>query len=417
MMNWAGNHRYLAGRLHRPGSVGQVQDLVRRLPNVRALGSRHSFNDICDTPGDLISLERLPRSIVIDPDRATVTVDGGLRYGDLCGPLEHAGYALHNLASLPHISVAGACATATHGSGSASGNLATAVAAMTVVAADGELVTFTRAADDDLPGAVVALGALGVVTELELDIVPTFAVRQDVYEGSSFARIEDRFDEVAASADSVSLFTTWRTTSFEQVWLKRRVTDEPFEPERHLLGARRATRPLHPIAGLSAEVCTEQLGVPGPWHDRLPHFRMEHTPSAGDELQSEYIIERQHAMAAIRAIAAIRRHIAPLVQVSEVRTIGADDLWLSPSFARSCAAIHFTWLPEPDGVRQAMSLVEAALTPFDPRPHWSKLSTMSAEAVRNSYPRLADFRRLANRHDPEGKFRNAFVERYVFADV
>jgi xylitol oxidase len=418
MMNWAGNHRYRAGAHHRPESLEQVQELVRRLPRVRALGSRHSFNDIGDTPGDLISLDRYPRSMIVDSAGATVTVDGGMRYGDLCGPLEQAGFALHNLASLPHISIAGACTTATHGSGVSSGNLATAVAAMSVVSSDGEVVRFAREQDaDELAGAVVGLGGLGVVTELTLDVVPAYRMRQDVYEDLSFASVEEHFEEISAAAESVSFFTGWGARTFEQVWLKRRVTDEPYEAEPELRGARLARRPLHPIAGLPADVCTQQLGVPGPWHERLPHFRMEHTPSSGDELQSEYIVDRRHTVPAILAIAAIGRAVAPVVQVSEVRTIAEDDLWMSPSFARSSVAIHFTWQPDADGVRGAMGSVEAALAPFDPRPHWGKLSTIAAATVAASYRRRPAFRDLLTRYDPDGKFRNAFLDRYVFGDV
>jgi xylitol oxidase len=413
--NWAGNQAYRARTLHEPESIEQVQEIVRNTRSLRVLGTRHSFNDIADTTGDLLSLGRLPRIFDLDRGAGTVTVDGGVRYGELCGPLDAAGFALHSLASLPHISVAGACATATHGSGDRTGNLATAVTALEVVTADGELNAFARDRDaDGFHGAVISLGGLGVVTSLTLELQPTFRMRQDVYEDLPLERVVEQFDEVTASADSVSLFTEWRSPTFEQVWLKRRVIDgEGFEPRPDLFGASLATVPRHPIRAMSPDACTEQLGVAGPWHERMPHFRMDHTPSAGDELQSEYLLPRQHAGAALLALAAIRDRFAPLVQVSEVRTIAADELWMSTAFGRASVSIHFTWQPDWGGVRAVLPAIEAVLAPYEPRPHWGKLFKLSPEAVRSTYKKLPDFVALLERHDPAGKFRNSYLYRYI----
>ena len=415
LTNWAGNLAYHARRLHAPASIEELQEVVTSARTLRVLGSRHSFNDIVDTTGDLVSLTRIPRVFDLDRDAATVTIDGGVRYGDLCGPLDAAGFALHNLASLPHISVAGACATATHGSGDHSGNLATAVSALELITADGETAVFARDRDPGaFQGAVVALGALGVVTKLTLDLQPTFRMRQDLYEGLALARVVESFDTIAASADSVSLFTTWRRPMFEHVSLKRRVrADDPFEPPRELFGGTRATRPIHPIPGLPVAALTEQLGVPGPWHQRMPHFRMDHTPSSGDELQTEYLLPRRHAGEALLAIERIRERFAHLVQISEVRTVAADGLWLSTAQGRPSVAIHFTWQPDWMSVRAILPVIEEALAPFEPRPHWGKLFTMPPEAVGSTYPRLAAFADLRRRLDPEGKFLNAFVASYV----
>ncbi len=419
LTNWAGNHEYTASRLHGPQSIEEIQQIVRDARSLRVLGSRHSFNDIADTPGDLLSLSRMPRTVEIEPAAERVTVDGGIRYGELCQSLEAAGFALHNLASLPHISVAGACATGTHGSGDRSGNLATAVSAMEVVTADGEIARFDRDRDPaELDGAVVSLGGLGVVTALTLDVEPTYRMRQDVYRDLPLAALERRFDELTSSADSVSFFTTWRGPTVDQVWLKRRVTDgQAFEPPAELFGATRATVPLHPIRSMSPDACTEQLGVPGPWHDRIPHFRMDHTPSSGDELQSEYIVGREHGIAAILAIDAVRDRIAPLVQASEVRTIAADRLWMSPSYDRASVALHFTWLPDWASVRDVLPVVEAALAPFDARPHWGKLFTMRPDEVRSRYVKLPDFVGLLGRLDPNGTFRNGFLDRFFFGGM
>ena len=251
LTNWAGNHAYVAARLHQPSSIEELQGIVRAARSLRVLGSRHSFSDIADTTGDLVSLDRLPRRFDLDRTARTVTVDGGVRYGELCGPLDATGFALHNLASLPHISVAGACATATHGSGDRSGNLATAVSAMELVTADGELLTLARdQADGAFDGAVVGLGGLGVVTAITLDLEPTFRVRQDVYEDLPLPRVVEHFDEITSMADSVSLFTEWRGPLVEQVWLKRRVPEgEGADAPPDVLGARAQRSPSIPSAG------------------------------------------------------------------------------------------------------------------------------------------------------------------------
>jgi xylitol oxidase len=419
LTNWAGNRTYAAARLLEPTSLDELQGIVRGSPSLRVLGSRHSFNDIADTTGDLVSLARMPRIFDLDQAGGTVTVDGGVRYGELCGPLDAAGFALHNLASLPHISVAGACATATHGSGDRSGNLATAVRALELVTADGEVMSFSREGDPDaFSGVVVGLGGLGVVTSLTLDLQPTLRMRQDLYEDLPLDEAANRFDEITGLADSVSLFTAWRGPTIEQVWLKRRVPDgDWFEPPPQVFGATRATVPIHPIRGMPTDALTSQLGVPGPWHERMPHFRMDHTPSAGAELQTEYLMPRRHAADMLRALDGIRDTIAPVLMISEVRTIAADDLWMSTAYERPSVAAHFTWQPDWDAVRQVLPVIEAALAPFEPRPHWGKLFTMSADAIASAYPRLPAFVALLERHDPNGTFRNDFLRRNILREA
>jgi alditol oxidase len=419
LTNWAGNHVYVAQRVHEPTSLEELQEVVRTCRSVRVLGSRHSFNDIADTPGDLLSLRRMPRLLEVDNAAGTVTVDGGVHYGELCEPLHGAGFALHNLASLPHISVAGACATATHGSGDRLGNLATAVRAIEMVTANGEVESISRLEDPDVfDGFVVALGALGVLTRLTLEVQPTFEMRQDIYENLPLMTAVEHFDELTAAGDSVSLFTEWRDATFEQVWLKRRVDDaDSLESPATLFGATLATVPIHPIKRMPADACTKQLGVPGPWYERMPHFRIDHTPSSGDELQTEYLLPRHHAAEALIALSEIRDRFSPLVLISEVRTVAADRLWLSTSYGRDSVALHFTWVQDWEAVRVVLPLVEAALAPYDPRPHWGKLFTLSPAVVRSSYQRLPGFVELLERHDPEGKLRNPFLERYVLDEV
>ncbi len=416
--NWAGNYTYSAIRMHRPETVEQVQQAVSGSRKLRVLGSGHSFNGLADTTEDHLSLARLDRVVALDQGRRTVTVEGGVRYGWLAEYLDRAGYGLPNLASLPHISIAGACATATHGSGDRNGGLATAVAALELVTADGALVELSREHHGDtFAGAVVGLGGLGVVTKLTLDIVPTFALQQVVYEALPLSELEANFAAIVASAYSVSLFTDWQSASFNQVWLKRLAEAGPaaeFAPT--FFGATRATAPRHPIAALSAANCTAQLGVPGPWHERLPHFRMAFTPSSGAELQSEYFVPREHAVAALGAIARIRELVAPLLLISEVRTIAADTLWMSPCYQQACVAFHFTWRPDWPAVQQVLPLIEAQLAPFRARPHWGKLFTLAPDQLRALYPRLADFQSLLRSYDPQGKFRNRFLDTYIFGD-
>lgn len=424
-LNWAGNYQYTAAAIHRPDTLEEVQELVAGASKIRALGSRHSFNAIADSPGSLISLENLDPAIGIDAAAGTATVSGGTRYGTLAETLEANGFALANLASLPHISVAGAIATATHGSGDANGNLATSVAELEIVAADGAVHHLSRGGSPDFDGAVVGLGALGVVTKVTLDIEPAFTVRQDVFEQLPWETVLENFDAVTSSAYSVSLFTDWSGDAVAQAWLKSRVpglgqplTDEAFVEEafagRTFFGGTRATVARHPLPGVSAENCTEQLGVPGPWSERLAHFRMAFTPSSGEELQSEFFVRRSDAVHAIAELRALSDRITPLLLVSEIRTVAADRLWLSTAYGQDSVGFHFTWKQRQDEVEKLLPLMEEALAPFGARPHWAKLFHAGAGSVAGLYPRFSDFTDLAERMDPEHKFRNEFLTRKVF---
>ncbi|GAA1603755.1 D-arabinono-1,4-lactone oxidase [Actinoplanes couchii] len=404
LTNWAGNIVFGAQRLHRPGSVDELRETLAGTTRARVLGSGHSFNRLADTDGDLISLAGLPRTVEIGPGRATVRTDGGIRYGELATRLAAEGLAVHNMASLPHISVAGAVATATHGSGVRHGNLATAVSGLEIVRADGTLAVLTRA-DPEFAGAVVHLGALGVITALTLDVVEAFELRQYVYENLPAEALDEHLDEILASGYSVSLFTRWTGTGIDQVWLKRA---EPLTGD--LFGATPADGPRHPVPGMPALNCTEQGGVPGPWQERLPHFRMEFTPSSGEELQSEWHVPRTAGRAALAAVAGLRERVSAVLQVCEIRTIAADDLWLSPNHERDSLALHFTWIADTGAVLPVVAELEAALAPLGARPHWGKVFTTDPAGLRAAYPRFGDFAELVARFDPAGKFRNAWLE-------
>lgn len=409
--NWAGNVTFTAAHVHRPSSQEELRRLVAGSPNIRALGTGHSFNRVADCAGDLVLLDGLPQSVDIDPRRLTARVSAGMRYSEVAAALHRAGYALANLASLPHISVAGACATGTHGSGDAQGGLATSVTGLRIVGPEGDLADLSRDVHaDDFDGAVVNLGALGVVTDVTLQIVPTFDVSQYVYDAVPLDQLSASFDEAFSAAYSVSAFTDWRTGD-ASLWLKSRADqqDRPL-PGRQWLGGHLADGPRHPIPGMPATYCTVQGGVAGPWHERLPHFRPEFTPSAGEELQSEYFLPRGAAAQGFAALRSLGSNLAPVLQVSEVRTVAGDRLWLSPCYGRDTVTFHFTWIKDPAAVAPVLAAIEEALTPLGARPHWGKVSGVQPGALAAQYERAPEFRALMAAHDPAGKFRNAFVD-------
>src|SRR5712692_11152420 len=416
LKNWAGNLEYSTENLYSATSVDQVRQFIKTLKKLKVLGTRHCFNKIADSANQFLSYKAADEVISLDPQAHTVTVAAGVTYGHLSPYLDSKGFALHNLASLPHISVAGSCSTATHGSGHKNGNLATAVSALEFVTAAGELVKLSRQQDGEtFRGAVVGLGAIGVITKLTLDIQPTFMMRQYVYENLALNEVKEHFDAIESSAYSVSLFTDWQKQRMNEVWIKSRVEGgHSFDAGPTFFEAKLATRNLHPIAELSAENCTEQMGVPGPWFERLPHFRMGFTPSAGKELQSEYFEPRQHALEAILAVERLRDQSSPSLLISEIRAVAADNLWLSPCYKQPCVTIHFTWKPDWPAVSKLLPVIEKELAPFNARPHWGKLFNTSPAALKSIYEKLPDFIHLSAKYDPHGKFRNEFLNKNIF---
>ena len=416
LTNWAGNYRYSTDRLYSATSLQQVQEFVKQHDHLKVLGTRHCFNGIADSTHNFFSLREMDRVVALDRAARTVTVEAGMSYGQLCPYLHAEGFALHNLASLPHISIAGACATATHGSGVTNGNLATAVSALEIVTADGQVLNLSRDRDGNaFQGAVVGLGAIGVVAKLTLDVQPAFLMRQDVYLDLPLAQVKGRFDDIVSAGYSVSLFTDWQSGRINEVWIKRRSENGgtlAADPEFH--GARAATMNVHPIVALSAEHCTEQMGVPGPWYERLPHFRMGFTPSSGKELQSEYFVPRRHAVEAILAIERLRDQVGPPLMISELRTIDGDQLWMSPCYRQPSLAIHFTWKQDWEAVGKVLPMIERELTPFTVRPHWGKLFTVPPSALQRRYEKCDEFKQLLKQYDPLGKFRNEFLRANLY---
>ena len=397
--NWGGNYTYRARAWHRPASLDELRALVSRAESLRVVGSRHSFTDIGDAD-ELVSLDGLAGDVELGDGVATV--DAGMTYAQVASALGDAGVALHNLASLPHISVGGAIATATHGSGVGNGNLATAVAGLELVLSSGDVMRVARG-DADFDGIVVGLGAVGVVTRVTLDVEPAFEVRQDVFEGLSWDALLGHFDELMSAAYSVSVFSRYGDAT-EQVWLKSRRRDG-FDT---FFDARPAAVERHPILALDPVSATAQRGVPGAWKDRLPHFRSEFSPSAGEEIQSEYFVARPDAVDAIRALVSVGDQIRDVLLVSEIRAVAADSLWLSPQYEQDTIGFHFTWRRDQPAVERALAVVEDALAPFAPRVHWGKLFLRAP-----SYPRAGDFLALRSRLDPRDGFRNAWLDRVL----
>ncbi|MCP2256490.1 xylitol oxidase [Streptoalloteichus tenebrarius] len=409
--NWAGNVVFSPRNVHAPVSVEHLQELVNEAGQVRVMGTGHSFSALVETSRTLLRLDRLPRTVEVDADSRTAWVSAATTLGELAPRLHERALALPILPSLPHISVGGACATATHGSGNDVGSLASAVRAVRWVTGDGEVRTISRGSPR-FEGVVVSLGALGVVTHLELDLVPTFEVEQHVYEDLPWSSLLDGGAEIFACASAVSVFTDWRRSP--SVWVKRRSDDAPVDLT--WTGARKASRPRHPIAHLSAENCTPQLGVPGPWHERLPHFRPDRVPSAGAELQSEYLLPRDRMTEVLRALRELAPLITPVLQVSEIRTVGAEPHWLSPSHHRASVAVHFTWRPDAGAVSRVLPRIEHALDPWSPRPHWGKISMTSPRLLASRYPYWAEFRALRQDMDPSRKFANRLIEDWFLVD-
>jgi len=414
--NWAGNYTYSTANIHFPKTIKEVQEVVKKCKNLKVLGSRCTFNEIADSSESLISLKELNKVISLDRVKNTVTIEAGMTYGELCQYLYDNGYALHNLASLPHISVAGACSTGTHGSGVNNRSLGTAISAIEFINAKGDIIDLTREKDGDtFRGAITTLGGLCVITKVTLDLEPTFDMRQVVYLNLPMEALKNNFLDIVSSGYSVSLFTDWKDKNITQVWIKDRADSEKEKTmPSEFYGAKLAQKNKHPVDDVFADNCTEQLGVPGPWHERITHFKMNFKPSVGEELQSEHFIPIEHGYEAIMAIEQLHEQLTPHLFVSEIRTVKGDDLWLSPCYRRDSVAIHFTWKQHIKEVPKLIRLIEEKLKPFNVRPHWGKLFGLSPAYIQNQFAKVDDFKRLLSIHDPNGKFRAGFIEAYLY---
>lgn len=412
--NWAGNYTYSTDNLVAPKTVEELQELIKSYKKVKGLGTMHCFNGIADSKFNQISTAALNKVISLDKENQTITVESGIKYGEFCEYLDKNGFALHNLASLPHISVAGACSTSTHGSGISNGSLSTAAVALELVNGKGEVVTLTKEKNrEEFLMAIVSLGALGIITKVTLQVQPTFKMRQVVYQNMPTAALEKDFEKIMASGYSVSLFTDWKNKNVSEVWIKTKSDNvKDFAPEFY--GAKLATKNLHPIASADPMNCTDQMGVDGTWYERMPHFKMGFTPSSGKELQAEYFVNIKDAYAAFMAVEKLNEKVAPLLFITEIRTIAADEIPMSPFYKKTCLAIHFTWKQEVEAVMALLPEVEKALEPFGARPHWGKVFTLKPYVLQGRIKKLNEFKALMIKHDPEGKFRNDFINTNLF---
>jgi alditol oxidase len=415
-MNWARNHVFRARRILRPRALGELQEIVRSSPRVHAIGARHSFNDVADCTDTLVDLSDMEDEIEIAADGQTAVVGAGASYGAVAAVLHARGYALHNMGSLPHITIAGATATGTHGSGDRNGSLATAVAALELVDARGELVTVRRG-EPDFDGMVVGLGAFGIITRVTLDIQPSFLVRQDAFVRLPWDTLLSRLDEVFSCAYSVSVMTKWSGDHVDRLWLKTRVEDQGAQ---EVTAAHLGVVPGAPHASAVTEDVPARLnpfgGVPGPWSERLAHFRPDHDPGTNEQIQSECLVPRRNAATAIEAVRHLAARIDPLLITTEIRTVAADGLWLSGSYGEDAVGVHFTWKRDAGQVAAITREIEDLLIPLGGRPHWGKLMHARAAVLAPLYPRMDAFRALVQRRDPGGRFRNAFLERHVFGE-
>lgn len=411
-LNWAGNHAFLAERIHRPGSVDDVRRIVAGARLIHAVGARHAFNGAADSPGAVIDLSDIEPDFAIDAEARTVTAGAAATYGAAAAWLQAHGWALHNMASLPHISLAGATATGTHGSGDRLGTLASAIASLELVTASGDLVTLRRG-DPDFAGVATGLGAFGIIARITLDIQPSYRMRQDAFQDLPWKFVLDDFDAVMAAGTSVSIFTTWSGVNADRLWIKTRldagVEDRPPPPPGGALPAALPSR----TAGAEHLRKLTPFALAGPWSDRLAHFRM--TFEQGPQLQSEYLLPRAHATRAIAALRPLGPRIDAQLAVTEIRSMAADDLWLSPASGTDAVGIHFSWaLRDVPEVMALCAEIEALLLPLRARPHWGKVILSPAATLAPLYPRMDDFRALARSYDPTGKFRNAYLDRHVF---
>jgi xylitol oxidase len=303
--NWADNHTFTAARTHLPTSGDEVRRIVAGASRVHAVGARHSFNAVADCSGDLIDLSAMDHDFVVDPERRTVTAGAGTNYGILAAWLHREGWALHNTASLPHVTPGGAGATGTHGSGDRLGTLSSAVAALELVTATGDVVTTTRG-DRDFDAMVVNLGVLGVVTRITLDIQPSFTMRQDAFEGLRWDTLLADLDAVMSAGYSVSLLTKWSGPTVTRLWIKTRLEDDqPAAVSASHLGASAAALITPDATPESTATLNPFGGVAGPWCDRLPHFRQGVDPGTVGHLQSEYLLPRAHAVEAMTILRAM----------------------------------------------------------------------------------------------------------------
>jgi len=409
MKNWSESFQFSATEIATPESTEALQTVIAEAPTAKAIGTRHSFNAVADSPGGVLVDVSTLRDVhlAIDHEQMTASVPAGWTYSQAVRELEAAGVALGNLASLPHISVAGATATGTHGSGDRNPMMSAEIVGVEVVDGEGQLRVVGEG-HPDLGALSLGLGAFGVFTRVVFAVRPTFQVQQDYYRSAPWENVLANLDDIFASAYSVNIHGDFSTDTVRGVWRKH-VCDSGeimVSPER-LFG-------LTLERGQLPNAATTRLHKPGPWSVRLAHFRPDAAPSTGgDELQSEYFVSRAHAVDALDALRSIGDRIDPHLWGAEIRTVASDDLWISPATGRDTLSIGLTWRKHPEAVHDLLPVVESTLEPFDARPHWGKLFAMEAPRLHALYPRLAEFNALRATYDPAATFASPFLDSLV----
>ncbi len=411
--NWARNLEFSAGEFLEINSISQLQEVINNSDKVKVLGTGHSFSPIADTSGSLISIKKLDPEIHIDSKMQTVSVSAGTSYAQLARYLEANGWALENLASLGEITVAGAIMTGTHGSGSSNTVLSNAVVEIEMILASGEKLLLNQQNLEEFNGFIVSFGALAVFTRLKLKIVKSFSIKQIVYENITSKSVSEYFDEIFDNAYSVSYFNSWAKNSTGQIWMKFLSDKDTSTLPKNAFGGNLAVANQHPVKVNDPSTCTEQMGAPGKWLYRLPHFKLDSSPASGDEVQTEYLVDRKYVKEYIEELSLIGDEIADKVYATEIRTIKADNLWLSGAYERPTVGFHFTWKKSAD-IETFLPKIEQILGQNGGRPHWGKLFSTNKNQLITRYPKFSNFQQLLKKYDPDGKFRNQFIDRYFY---
>ncbi|KAI1700234.1 d-arabinono-1,4-lactone oxidase domain-containing protein [Ditylenchus destructor] len=360
--NWGNNFRFSTQNIQYPTSVEEVQQIVRNANKLRVVGTRHSFSKIADSPNTMLSTLALKNIIGFDPTVPSITVQAGITYTDLNPFLPNYG---------PN--------------------------------------------DPELKAIAVGLGAFGVITQVELEVEPTFNLTNYVFVNMPEQDIYDHFDEIENLGYSVQLFTDFSTPGvWDQVWVWVRSDENSNVGNmQNLYGATRTHEQVTAIEALPPTYLMEQ-GKEQPWYYGLVDYHLGLSGFDGAEIQSEYFMPYENAIPAIQAVSNFSDLIAPRVYTMLIRTIKGDDLWMSESFNETTVAIHFTWKPNMTAVMEVLPQIEQALLPYGARPHWGKVFAQGPETYLHRYPKLNQWKQLAETLDPTHKFRNKFLEDTVF---
>lgn len=402
--NWGGNFNYSTQNIQYPRSVAEVQQIVKNAGKLRVVGSRHSFSKIADSECTMLSTIGLNKIIGINGSIPSVTVQGGLTYTDLLTSLNTAGFALPNLASLAEISVGGAASTNAHGTGVANQALANHIRSMEIVLANGSLLTIGPN-DPRLKGMAAGLGAFGVVTQLELKLVPAFNITTYTYVNMP---VQNSYENFAALQNMgfgvllVNMFTAPDAWNIAIVYARSDANNTAMLTS-NLFGGTLVSQTTQP--SYLALLSIAQIGLSG---------------VDGNEIQTEYFVPISKAVEAIKAVTAVANstNIFPsLATAFVIRTIASDDLWMSEYYGNdTMVAIHFSWQNNVTAVEAVLPQLERAMIPYGARPHWGKMFTMEPEDFLPHYPKVNEFKKLAEQLDPKGKFRNEFLEENVWTE-